>query len=128
RESLECDVAVAVVFISDHVKIVLPACDRQVGTPPILDLVVFNVSTRLKLTNLVRAAAQRRLQRGFFESTPGIIFAREDRQRREERRQVACVARREAYHNAGIVQRLCAGKTSKHLPEDWMSLLLKHIQ
>src|SRR4029450_2478541 len=101
-ESLQCDVAVAVVLISDDVKIVLPACHRQVGTPPILNPVVFNVSTRLKLTNLVRAAAQRRLQRVFFESTPGIIFAREDRQRREERRQVRGGARPQTYDTTGV--------------------------
>src|SRR5262249_20537355 len=88
-KSLEGNFAIAVIFIAHDVEIVLPACDRQVGTPPVFHSLVLDMAAGLETSDLVRAAAERYLERGFVEPTGGIIAAREDRERSHEQRHVA---------------------------------------
>src|SRR5262249_51218810 len=78
-EPLKRKIAVAVVFVADGVEVVLPARDRQVGTPPVLDPFILDEATDLELTHLVRAAPERRLERRLVERMGGIIGLREDR-------------------------------------------------
>ena len=66
-EAFEADVAVAIEFVAHDVEIVLPARDRQVGAPPVLDALVFDVAAGLEAADLVGAGAERRLERGLVE-------------------------------------------------------------
>src|SRR5215510_8152200 len=97
-EPLEGNFAIAVIFVAHDVKIVLPAPDRQVGPPPVFHSLVLDMAPGLETSDLVRAAAERYLERGFVEPTGSIIAAREDRERSHEQRHVACPVRRETYH------------------------------
>src|SRR5262249_51858080 len=78
-EPLEGNFAIAVIFVAHNVKIVLPAPDRQVGTPPVFHSLILDMAAGLETSHLVRAAAERYLERGFVEPTGSIIAAREDR-------------------------------------------------
>src|SRR5262249_46885646 len=72
-ESLEGNFAIAVIFVAHDVKIVLPAPDRQVRTPPVFHSLVLDMAPGLETSDLVRAAAERDLERGFVEPTGSII-------------------------------------------------------
>jgi hypothetical protein len=62
--------------------------------------------TGLDAGDLVGAAAQRGLERRLLEWVLGIKTLRENRQPRDEQRQVAGMARGETQDNRGIVVRL----------------------
>src|SRR5262245_41700914 len=61
-ETFEGDVAVAVELETQQVEIVPTAHDRQVGTPPVLHPLVFDVAAGLETPDLVAPAAERRLE------------------------------------------------------------------
>src|SRR6516165_2959484 len=128
REALEGGITIAIVFVADDVEIVLPACDRQVSTPPIFDPLVFDGVARLKSPDLVRAAAERRIQRALLEGAPGIIGTRENRQPGDEQWQVARVTGGKAHYYASFVRRLHARKVAQQLLDDRMALLFQHLQ
>src|SRR5262245_7292254 len=66
-EPLEGNFAIAVIFVAHNVKIVLPAPDRQVGTPPVFHSLVPDMAPGLERSDLIRAAAERYFERGCFE-------------------------------------------------------------
>src|SRR4029453_5218186 len=80
-EPLEGNFAIAVIFVAQDIEIVLPTPDRQVGPPPVFHSLVLDMAAGLETSDLVRAAAERHLERGLIESTGSIIAVREDRQR-----------------------------------------------
>ena len=73
REPLKREVAVAVVFITDGVEVVLAARDRQIGAPPVLDPYILDEATDLELPDLVGAAPERRFECRLVERMAGII-------------------------------------------------------
>src|SRR5664280_2288390 len=79
-EAFEADLAVAVVFETHHVEIVLPARHRQISAPPIFDALEFYEMPGLEAADLVGAAAKRNFQRRLVAHLLGIRGAREDRQ------------------------------------------------
>src|SRR5262249_41592843 len=83
-EALEGDVAVAVILESDHIEIVLAARDRKLGTPPVLDPLVFDEPPGLEAADPIRSGAKRHFETRLLEIVRSIIAAREDRQRGEE--------------------------------------------
>src|SRR5262249_50405568 len=89
RERLKSRFAVAVIFVTQDVEISGPARDRQVGAPPVLDAIVFDVAPDVEAPDLVRAGAERRIEGRLVERMFGIIGAREDRQTGDEQRHVA---------------------------------------
>src|SRR5262249_13059429 len=92
-EALEGDVAIAIELVAHRVEIVLPAPDRQIGTPPVLDPIVFDEAAGLETADLVGPAAKRRLERGLVERMLGIVIARKNRQRSRKQRDVARAVR-----------------------------------
>ncbi len=72
-EAFEADLAVAVIFETQRVEIVLPARHRQIGAPPILDALEFDEMAGLEAADLVGAAAERNFQRRLVERLLGII-------------------------------------------------------
>src|SRR5215831_11216136 len=78
-ESLEGNFAIAVIFVAHDVKIVLPARDRQVGTPPVFHSLVLDMAAGLETSDLVRAAAERHLERRLLERTLRVIGTRKNR-------------------------------------------------
>src|ERR1700704_1084652 len=73
REPLKREVAVAVVFITHSVEVVLAASDRQIGAPPVLDPYILDEATNLELPDLVGAAPERRFECRFVERMAGIV-------------------------------------------------------
>src|SRR5215813_9721928 len=127
-ESLEGNFAIAVIFVAHNVKIVLPAPDRQVGPPPVFHSLVLDMTARLETSDLVRAAAERYVERGFVEPTGSIIAAREDRERSHEQRHVASSMRRETYHHGRVIGRFRADEVAQQLLGDRMALFLEDFQ
>src|SRR5215831_15390492 len=127
-KSLEGNFAIAVIFIAHDVEIVLPACDRQVGTPPVFHSLVLNMTAGLETPDLVRAAAERYLERGFVKPTGSIIAAREDRERSHEQRHVASSMGRETYHHGRVIGRFRADEVAQQLLGDRMALFLEDFQ
>src|SRR6516162_6885452 len=111
-KSLEGNFAIAVIFIAHDVEIVLPAPDRQVGTPPVFHSLVLDMAAGLETSDLVRAAAERYLERGFVEPTGSIIAAREDREHSHEQRHVASSMGRETYYNGRVIGRFRADEVA----------------
>src|SRR5215469_9138152 len=109
-------------------KIVQPAPDRQVGPPPVFHSLVLNMTARLETSDLVRAATQRYLERGFVEPTGSIITAREDRERSHEQRHVASSMGRETYHDGRVIGRFRADEVAQQLLGDRMALVLEDFQ
>src|SRR2546429_8614494 len=124
-ESLEGNCAIAVIFIAHDVKIVLPAPDRQVEPPPVCHSLVLDMASGLETSDLVRATAERHLERGFVEPTGSIIAAREDRERSHEQRHVASSMGRETYHDGRVIGRLRADEVAQQLLGDRMALFLE---
>src|SRR5262249_15930977 len=93
-ESLEGDVPIAIKLLAPHVEIVLPAPDRQIGTPPVFDPIVFDEAAALETADLIGPAAKRRLERGLVERMLGIVIARKNRQRGRKQRDVTRAVRR----------------------------------
>src|SRR5262249_59051966 len=87
-EAFEGDIAVAIEFVADDVEIVLAAPRREIGAPPIFDPFIFDVAAGVETPHLVGAAAERRLERGLVEGMLGVVFARKNRQRGREKRNV----------------------------------------
>src|SRR6516162_4452059 len=127
-EPLEGNFAIAVIFIAHDVEIVLPARDRQVGTPPLFHSLVLDMAAGLETSDLVRAAANRYLERGFVEPTGSIIAAREDRERSHEQRHVASSTGRETYHDGRVIGRFRADEVAQQLLGDRMALVLEDFQ
>src|SRR5262249_24531581 len=78
-ETLEGNFAIAVIFVAQDIEIVLPACDRQVGTPPVFPSLVLDVAAGLETSDLVRAAAERHLERRLLERALRVIGTRKNR-------------------------------------------------
>src|SRR5262245_54810552 len=127
-ESLEGNFAIAVIFIAHDVEIVLPARDRQTGAPPVFHSLVLDMATGLETSDLVRAAAERYLERGFVEPTGSIIAAREDRERSHKQRHVASSMGRETYHDDRVIGRLRADEVAQQLLGDRVALVLENFQ
>ena len=88
-KSLERDVAVAVELVAHRVEIIAAAVDRQIGGPPILDALEFDVAIDLELPDLVGPGAKRDIERRFIERPRRVIGFREDRQAGDIERHVA---------------------------------------
>src|SRR5499433_3095469 len=86
------------------------------------------MTARLETSDLVRAAAERYLERGFVEPTGSIIAAREDRERSHEQRHVASSMRRETYHHGRVIGRFRADEVAQQLLGDRMALFLEDFQ
>src|SRR6266446_10869615 len=127
-EPIEGNFAIAVIFVAHNVKIVLPAPDRQVGPPPVFHSLVLDMAPGLETSDLVRAAAERYLERGFVEPTGSIIAAREDRERSHEQRHVASSMGRETYHDGRVIGRFRADEVAQKLLGDRMALFLEDFQ
>src|SRR5262249_9549253 len=127
-KSLEGNLAIAVICVAHDVEIVLPACDRQVGTAPVFHSLVLDMAARLETSDLVRAAAERYLERGFVEPMGSIIAAREDRERSHEQRHVASSVGRETYHDGRVIQRFRADEVAQQLLGDRVALVLEDFQ
>ena len=116
-ETFESDIAVAIEFVAHHVEIVAAAAGGQIGSPPILDALVFDVAIDLELADLVRPRTQGDLERRFVERTRGIIGFREDRQPRDIERHVARASLGEGHDQRRIVDRFRADHVA-HLHDD----------
>src|SRR5215470_15297480 len=127
-KSLEGNFAIAVIFVAQDIEIVLPTPDRQVGPPPVFHSLVFDVAPGLETSDLVRAAANRYLERGFVEPTGSIIAAREDRERSHEQRHVASSMGRETYYDDRVIGRFRADEVAQQLLGDRMALFLEDFQ
>src|SRR6266849_855449 len=79
-KSLEGDIAVAVEFVTNGIEIINAAADRQIGTPPVLDPIVFDIAVGLEFADLVRPRPQRYIEGGFVERPRRVIGLRENRQ------------------------------------------------
>src|SRR6516164_1494621 len=127
-KSLEGNFAIAVIFIAHDVEIVLPAPDRQVGTPPVFHSLVLDMAPGLETSDLVRAAAERYFERGSVEPTGSIIAAREDRERSHKQRHVARSMGRQTYHHGRVIERFRADEVAQQLLGDRMALFLEDFQ
>src|SRR5581483_603304 len=78
-ERLEADIAITEILVAQRVEIVLPARDREVGTPPILDALEFDEAARLEAADFVGAGAERHAEARFFKRLTGVVGARKDR-------------------------------------------------
>src|SRR5204863_4597040 len=78
-ESLKGNFPVAVILIAHDIEIILAARDRQIGTPPVFHSLVLDIAAGLETSDLIRAAAERYLERRLVEWTLGVIVARKDR-------------------------------------------------
>src|SRR5499433_4428224 len=86
------------------------------------------MTARLETSDLVRAAAERYLERGFVEPTGSIIAAREDRERGHEQRHVASSMGRETYHHGRLIGRFRVDEVAQQLLGDRMALFLEDFQ
>src|SRR5262252_6736531 len=86
------------------------------------------MTARLETSDLVKAAAERYLERGFVEPTGSIIAAREDRERSHEQRHITSSMRRETYHNDRVIGRFRADEVAQQLLGDRMALFLENFQ
>src|SRR5262252_2302557 len=86
------------------------------------------MTARLETSDLVRATAERYLERGFVEPTGSIIAAREDRERSHEQRHVASSMGRETYHDGRVIERFRADEVAQQLLGDRMALFLEDFQ
>src|SRR5262249_61091778 len=86
------------------------------------------MTARLETSDLVRAAAERYLERGFVEPTGSIIAAREDRERSHEQRHVASSMGRETYHDDRVIGRFRVDEVAQQLLGDRMALFLENFQ
>src|SRR5215475_4366108 len=127
-KSLEGNFTIAVIFVAQDIEIVLPTPDRQVGTPPVFHSLVFDVAPGLETSDLVRAAAERYLERGLVEPTGSIIAAREDRERSHEQRHVASSMGRETYHHGRVIGRFRVDEVAQQLLGDRVALVLEDFQ
>src|SRR5262249_37854418 len=110
------------------IEIVMPARDGQIGTPPVLHSLVLDMAAGLETSDLVRAAAERYLERGFVEPMGSIIAAREDRERSHEQRHVASSMGRETYHHGRVIGRFRADEVAQQLLGDRVPLVLENFQ
>src|SRR5262249_46219533 len=120
--------AIAVIFVAHDVKIVLPPPHRQVGPPPVFHSLVLDMAPGLETSDLVRAAAERYLERCFVEPMASIIAAREDRERSREQRQVASSMGRETYHDGRVIGRFRADEVAQQLLGDRVALFLEDFE
>ena len=127
-EAFEGDVAIAVKLVAHDIEIVVPARDRQVGAPPVLDPLVFDVAAGLEAPDLVGAAAERHVERGLVERAARIVGTREYRQRCHEQRHVAPTVGHEAHDHGGVIDSLSAGEVAQHLLSNRVPLLLEDFQ
>ena len=88
-EGLDHHVAVAVVVVAHAVEIVLPPVDREIA-PPIEGIAAIDdAPPRIDGLHAIRAAADRRDQRGLPELHVGVVGLRQDRHQPEDQRQLA---------------------------------------
>ncbi len=127
-KAFEADVAVAIIFEAHGVEIVLAARHRQIGAPPVLDALIFDVAARLEAADLVGAGAERHVERRFIERFCRVIGARKNRQAGDEQRHVARALRRKAHGDAGIVVGLGAGEIAQRLADQRMAFLFQNIE
>src|SRR5215831_8203870 len=86
------------------------------------------MTARLETSDLVRAAAERHLQRRLIEWTLRVIVAGKNRQRRREQRDITCPVRREMRHHGRIVSRFRADEVAQQLLGDRVALVLEDFQ
>src|SRR5262249_45540596 len=79
-ESLEADVAVAIILVANDVEIVLPDVDRQVRAPPVCHPLILGIATRFQAADPVWSGAQRSIERRLIELLRRVVGARDDRQ------------------------------------------------
>src|SRR5262249_47379757 len=99
-----------------------------VRTPPVFHSLVLDMAPGLETSDLVRAAAERYLERGFVEPTGSIITAREDREHSHEQRHVASSMGRETYHHGRVIRRFRADEVAQQLLGDGVALFLEDFQ
>src|SRR5262249_1168064 len=127
-EPLEGNFAIAVIFIAHDIEIVLPTPDRQVGPPPVFHSLVLDMAPGLETSDLVRAATERYLERGFVEPTGSIIAAGEDREGGHEQRHVASSMGRETYHHGRVIWPFRADEVAQQLLGDRVAFVLENYQ
>src|SRR5262249_24252 len=127
-KSLEANFPIAVLFIATDLQFFLPPCDRAGEPPPVLPSLVLDRGAGLEPSHLVRAAAERYLERCFVEPTGSIIAAREDRERSHEQRHVASSMGRETYHDGRVIGCFRAGEVAQQLLGDRGALVLENFQ
>src|SRR5215831_18804509 len=86
------------------------------------------MTARLETSDLVRAAAERHLQRRLIEWTLRVIVAGKNRQRRREQRDITCPVWREMRHHGRIISRFPADEVAQQLLGDRMALFLEDFQ
>src|SRR5262245_59793081 len=82
----------------------------------------------LETPDLVRAAAEWYLERGFVEPTGSIIAEREERERSHEQRHVASSMGRETYHDNRCIGRFRADEVAQQSLGDRVALHLENFQ
>src|SRR5262245_65734663 len=75
-ESFERDLAIAIELPTQHIEVVLPARDRQVCTPPVLQPVILDEAPGLEAADLVGAGAERHVHGALIELALAVIGAR----------------------------------------------------
>src|SRR5262249_49863277 len=123
----ESDLPVAIVFVTDGVKIIQPARDRQVGTPPVLDPIKFDVMPDLKPPDLIGTAAPRNFKRRLIERLLGIIGSGKNWKPGDKQRHVARTSFGEAYDDRAVIDRLRAFAVTQLLRDDRVTLFLQRI-
>src|SRR5262245_6927120 len=126
-EAFETDLPVPVVFVTDSVEIIQSARDRQIGTPPVLNPIEFDVMPNLKAPNLVGAAAQRNFKRRLIERLLGIINSRENWEPGDKQRHVARTPLGKTYNNRAVIGRFRAFAVTQLLRDDRVTLFLQSI-
>src|SRR5437763_15522646 len=97
-EALERNVAIAIKLEAHGIEVVASSRDRQLGSPPILYPLVFDVAVDLELSDLVRPGSQGNIKRRFLEPPGRVIGLGKDRQPRDIEPNVASALFGERYH------------------------------
>ena len=113
-EGFQADLAVAVVFVAQQVEIILSARDGKIFAPPVLDPLEFDVAPLLEARHAVGTRAERRLERGLVERSRAVVFFREDRHRRGQRRRIEPTGRREPQGDGLLVLGHDFGELAQH--------------
>src|SRR6516165_10531348 len=105
-------------------------CPRATGrsAPHQSFTLVLDMAAGLETFDLVRAAAERYLERGFVEPMGSIIAAREDREGSHKQRHVASSMGRETYHHGRVIGRFRADEVAQQVLDDRVALVLENFQ
>ena len=124
-EAFECDLAVAVELVAHRVEIKDAARYREIGAPPVLDAVIFDIAVGFEFSDLVRPAAERDIERGFVERPRRVIGLRENRQAHDIKRHVARALFGECDHQRRVIKRFGLHHVAHLLQDQRMALGLQ---